>query len=1074
MSFHVYPDPQTDPLSVAAGATAFTPIAQLTGPPVVADSYNKMMFIRVAMFAGASPPTLLVKAGTGDPVAATTFTTAVYRQPGTNGADYVGDVQLLNDANNVYRIRMGFDRDTAETWQLGITNTDGASREFTWVVAQSESETAQPWIVVTPAALPYHSLVNQSIDQSVQVSNKGTGSLSVTGVSPALPSGFAVSTALPVAVDPSGTQSIAVTFTAPAAPPAPNGATLGTANLTTSPADSTAGTSAGHNQQLSLTATTQRLEVVLLLDDSGSMSWDALGTILPPNSPSSRWSELASATNQFLDLLAHFGQNRGRFGIARFPAGDPLNPATYDIVPMTDIPDVAGMATAQAAVAAIQPLGGTPMGDGLDRVLAPATSYFGTDALSVNADRRWLILMSDGAYNSGTHNPLEFIAPPTGTAPAGTSLAEKNVDLFAVAYGVDGHTDVNHVLMKQLADGSDNGQVSNVDDAGTTASQLALALRDTIKSGLTPASSPLDPSAVFVFVEGAENRHEVTLTQYDSRAAFVISWNRPDASRLRLELLTPGCECITPENAGQGRFAGVTFRSTDRSQMYLIDPEFLDPGPIEVDVKTDTAEDTTAVARAVTPRGTSGGGTSPDARFGTWTFVITSPPPIILLAEGGQGSDGVPSGGVVDTEHYVYDVIVDSTLRLEASQDESTYFAGDQIGLSARLTAGGRPVTGASVSLSTTTPAQSFANWLAALTVPADALKRAQEILAGQDATPILIKQLGAQLAGLTFDGGQHRVTLPMTDPDGDGTYRATFTDTSVPEHYTFYVTATGVTEDGVAFRREARQETFVQVRPVAAATLLDVHQTVAGEAQVTVVPRDQFGNVLLIDPATAGGFGVLAPGGKLGGLVSNLDGSYTTTVTFDPKHQPDIGLQFGGVEVIKPKPVPPVGKLHYPDRVDSFQAGQIKAANQHDEPKDVLGTVVDKPDGVFLALGAGGNVVVSFTRQVILASGDDDITVFVHPDTDLRSYRVEAYSLERRKWVPLGESVGVTESFSLRDAKLKLTLAVKVTDTSRRTRDANAVPLSAPGVSVRGIGVTKTSKDLPCDRRDLPDWFPW
>jgi hypothetical protein len=115
------------------------------------------------------------------------------------------------------------------------------------------------------------------------------------------------------------------------------------------------------------------------------MSWDALGTILPPNAPNSRWSELASATNQFLDLLAHFGENRGRFGIARFPAGDPLNPSTFDIVPMTTIPNVAGMAAAEAAVAAIQPLGGTPMGDGLDRVLAPATSYFGTDALSVNA-----------------------------------------------------------------------------------------------------------------------------------------------------------------------------------------------------------------------------------------------------------------------------------------------------------------------------------------------------------------------------------------------------------------------------------------------------------------------------------------------------------------------------------------------------------------------------------------------------------------------------------------------------------------------------------------------------------------
>ena len=54
---------------------------------------------------------------------------------------------------------------------------------------------------------------------------------------------------------------------------------------------------------------------------------------------------------------------------------------------MTAIPDVAGMAAAETAVAAVQPHNGTPMGDGLDRVLSPATSYFGPDGFN----RRWLI-----------------------------------------------------------------------------------------------------------------------------------------------------------------------------------------------------------------------------------------------------------------------------------------------------------------------------------------------------------------------------------------------------------------------------------------------------------------------------------------------------------------------------------------------------------------------------------------------------------------------------------------------------------------------------------------------------------
>jgi hypothetical protein len=1049
VTFHVYPDPQTAPLTLAPGDTASIAIGQLTGASVPAGAYTKMMFIRVAMFGGSSPPTLFLQAGTGAAVELTTFTTAVF-----NPVDYVGDAQLINEAANGYQIRMGFDQDTVQTWHLGIKNNDpGISRDFTWVVAESVPETAQPWMAAAPAALPYHSLVNQSIDQSVQVANKGTAPLTLTSVSPALPAGFTVSTALPLSVPPSGTASVAFTFTAPAAPPAPDGKTTATAVLTASPADTTAGTAAGHNAQVSLTATTQRLEVVLLLDDSGSMSWDALGTPLAAGAPNSRWAELASATNQFLDLLAHFGHDRGRFGIARFPAGDPLNPATHDIVPMTAIPDVAGMGTAQAAVAAVQPTGGTPMGDGFDRVLAPATSYFGTDALSVAADRRWLFLMSDGAHNSGTHNPLEFLAPPAGTAAAGASLAEKKVNLFAIAYGIDGHTDVNHVLLKQLADGSlGGGQVRNVDDAGTTASTLALAMRDALKTGLTPASSPLDPTGVYEIGQG-EVRHEAVLTRYDTRAAFVLSWNTPDPGRLRLELLTPNCEVITPENAGRGRFSHVTFRATDRSHMYLIDPEFLDG--------SGGGEDATG------GDGPAGGGR---ARHGTWRFLVTGDDgPIITAAPEEQ------RGATADLESYAYDVLVDSTLRLEAGQDRATYFAGDPVTVTARLTAGGRAVTGASVSLCTTTPAQSLANWLASVQVPADALARAAEQLKGKDSSPLLVKQLGARLAGLVFDGGNHRVTVPMTDPDGTGTYRATFTGTAVPEHYTFDITANGVTDDGVVFHREGKQETFVLVRPEAEFTRLDIRQTEPGRTDVTIIPRDRFGNVLLVDPTTAGGFGLVAPGADLGALTSNLDGSYGTVVTYDPKSNPPIGLQFGGVEVVPPRRTAPIGDLHYPDRVIAFEPGSVKSANEHDDPKAALGSVLRKPDGNYVALGARGRLTLGLNRQVILAGGgDDDVTVFVHPDADLRSYRVEAYAVERHRWVELGESIGITQSFGLRTLRLKFTLAIRIVDTSGRTRGPDLKPLASPGAGIRGMGVLRTSRELPCDHDQLPDWLPW
>ena len=89
------------------------------------------------------------------------------------------------------------------------------------------------------------------------------------------------------------------------------------------------------------------------------------------------------------------------------------------------------MATAKAAIAAVTPTNSTPMGDGLDWVLNKNTSYFETDALPVAADRRWLILMSDGANNSGNLSPLLAIAP-------GNGLKEKRIKMFALAYGLPG------------------------------------------------------------------------------------------------------------------------------------------------------------------------------------------------------------------------------------------------------------------------------------------------------------------------------------------------------------------------------------------------------------------------------------------------------------------------------------------------------------------------------------------------------------------------------------------------------------------------------------------------------------
>ncbi|MEU9671528.1 VWA domain-containing protein [Streptomyces bobili] len=990
MTFHVYPDPQTAPRTIVPGATAPISIDQLTGTALPAGSYLKMMFVRVAANGGGIPPTLFLRAGSGAPVEVGALPKGLLRGPDP-AVDYVGDVKLLGEANNVQQIRMGFITDTTETWELSVRNTGTADIQVTAVVAESVAETAQPWISVGRGLLAYHALVNEAVPQRISVSNMGTGPLTFTAPGPTLPNSFTFTSTLPLTVPPTGNAQLEITFASPASPPPPTGSSTESALLTADPPDTTAGISPEHNQKVTLSTTTQRLEVVLLLDSSGSMTGDALGEE-PDDTASSRWGELASAVNQFLDMLAHFGANRGRFGIARFPAGDELNPATFDIVPMTEIPST--MTVVQNTVSALTPDGFTPMGDGLDRVLSPATSYFSTDQVSRKADRRWLILLSDGAHNGGTHNPLEFIGDP-GTAPPGTSLADLKIRLLAVAYGIDGYSDVDHVLMKTLAAGSlGGGHVRNVDEEDTTAADLAVALRDALKAGLTPTAAPRDPQG-FYPGEG-EVRHEALLTPHDGKVAFVVSWNTPDQGRLKLKLLTPAGEEISSDFAPPG----VETKLGDRSHMYLVDTDFL------------------------------------QGRHGTWTLIISG----------------------IEPEDYVFDVLTETSLRLTVELLKPTYHAGEPITVSARLTAAGGPVHGASVTLTTDAPTAAMANWLATVQIPQDAMTHAVEMLEGQDVTPMLVKQRAAMLADQPFLGGRSGSDQPMTEV-GDGVYEATVPGTTVPGNYAFTVTALGLS-DGGAFHREGSVETTVLVSPKPQFSRVKVRFVHPGKALVTVVPHDEFGNVLLVDPATSAKFDLLGSGGQFGKMDSNLDGSYTCPFKYDPESTTSIqvGFQYGNEAVVAPATYPAPERMDFPDKVVSSTPGGAIKEDRIPEIDDVLGSVFDKGSDTAVALGASGSVTVGFKGQVVLADEEGpDVTVFVRDDSDLRAYRLEALDEERDTWVTVGESIGVTQPFSLSSTGLAATSALRVTDLSGRARDSDDVLLDKPGVNVRGLGVTRT-----------------
>lgn len=958
--------------------------------------------------------------------------------------------------NNVYFLKIII-FSPSTTFEIRIENNSAAAWEIVWVEADTDDGSQQPWIDVTPAELNYNHLITESDTQAITVTNKGTGAFNITGLNPTLGTGFSLPmpSPLPATVAPNNSIPLQITFAAPSTP-------ADTASAATTvvidPPDLGASTTTGHNQQVTLNTQTQELEIVLLLDTSGSMGWQPNGDRTGPLT--SRWEDLEDAADQFLALLLGFGDSRGRFGIVRYPGTDLTNLTTYVLfAPQTIEP--AQISSAQAQLS-LTPDGGTPMGDGLAVATSDPGGAIPTPGYFTNTlfNRRWLLLMSDGYNNDGIANPRDFIAPD---AAPGESLADKFIKVYSVAYGTADGKQVNAPLLQDIANGSyEGGEFLRVNpEPGipgppVTALEVAQRFRKVILSGLTTTmTSPTDPRGL-LHPGAAEVRHQVTITPYDTKVAFTLNWNTPDADRVRLELLTPNCEHITPESVDSGGGYGygygygygsneqdITIQRGRRYLVYFINQDYL--------------------RNSLDP-------SSP--RYGIWQLIVSS------SAIANSNNTNTPQIDVLSTtaasannfsnqEYYDYDVIIESQLQLKVNFDRDTYYAGDPIGLSAKLTTAGKPILKAAVRVEVTSPGQSIDNWVATAKVTPEELAQAAEAFVGQDINPLAIKVAALREKGVFFDSTTNTTTLVMEDRTNRGTYTTTFSQTFIPESYKFYVTAVGSTDDAVLFRREAQVETYILVKPDPQCSLIslqDIRTSGQGllSANAVVTLRDCFNNILLFDPEYDPVAQLTLQNGSFtGDLISNLDGTYTQSINFSPDAAPVIGIQAKGENIVSTKPIGSIAQTKYVDQIIDFELGgeAESGANQHRDPQAALGDVVAKGSDEFVSLGAFGVLTVGIDGQVIVGRGDDDITIYVKPDEDLRPYLVEALPGDfDTDWIEVGTSAGVTQSFSLRKANIKTAKWLRITDRSGQTRDSQFNPSPTPGVGILGVGIKQTS----------------
>lgn len=1022
MAFQVYPNPQLQPLSLAAGVSSTQPMGAF------ASSGAKFIRIAVGGLINAHPPQFFLTAGTGAEVQAIlNLYVSPFPTPNMVGVEEAADVILTNVASGIYLLT--FTLYIATSWVLRIVNADPVNPQtFVWVVGDSDAESQQPWINVT-RTLPGYSVkvfAGQAENISLSVANYGTGTANlVAGTTPG--PGFAVTT-VPPPIPPFGTDIIVITYTGAAAP----GQVGPTYTVTASPADTTASgpfpVPPGflHNDQVTLAATTRLIEAVFLVDASGSMAYTPDGqiTAIPDET---RWAKLTAGTSQCWTLLNGFASNNGKFALAAFPdittgAIPAPSPSSKVLLPSSAI-SMTSQTAAQTALAAHTPVpngGATPLGFGLGTVMGvglpvnPA-SLFETTPDAVAFNERFLILQSDGFNNSNPPDPSIFLSPDK-------TFINQNVSVIAVGYGKQGTPfEVDDDLLMNLAvnsgpllpSGLPSGGIfldAFADDSGLA---LKKAFRQAIGAGLD-LDPTVDPTGILTSAQ-PESRYDITVLPYDRKVGFTVDWVTRDAP-ISVSLITPLCEVITEQSAPT--LPGVFFHSSPFDRVFVFDDTFL--------------------ANTSAPL---------QPRYGAWKLTIAYSPQVYTSA-------------LTAGEQFQYEVITESRLKMRITFDKAAYGTGDRIGISASVTLDGAGIPNASVMLNIVAPGQSADDFLAFTSVSPDLLAKAQQTLSKEDVTAVGVKSFAIQLKGTVFNDFSNVQDILMSESGQPGIYTAFIDATTVPGTYEFYITAVGVTRDGVAYRREQRANQRVQVIPSPEFTLINVVYR-AGEAAISVFPRDKFSHVLLFDPKFNPRITLTASGGgKFSDpLTFNGDGSYTGTLSYPATANPVIQVAIDGKVVVPDFPLQPITEMIWVDQVVDFHAGAQKGsgANTHENAAAVLGDPITKAPGLFVSLGGRGSITVGVKDHVVVNTGGFDVTIFVEPDVSLRAYSVKALDKDDN-WVALGSSEGLTQSFSL--GKLPAAHAIQVIDLSGQIVDNDGNKLSTPGVSIRAVGVKSVGTD--------------
>jgi hypothetical protein len=146
-----------------------------------------VMFVRIVKSsvdgiepAGGGPPTIHLGAGTGRFVPLAVDVPVAVRDGGDAGGPPVATATLSLTSADRYLIEVTVRAaEGRRPWKLRITNNDDVEQLFTWVVADNEPESFQPWLTV-PQSVVFEAVTGDTMTRAIPVGNRGSGVLTVS------------------------------------------------------------------------------------------------------------------------------------------------------------------------------------------------------------------------------------------------------------------------------------------------------------------------------------------------------------------------------------------------------------------------------------------------------------------------------------------------------------------------------------------------------------------------------------------------------------------------------------------------------------------------------------------------------------------------------------------------------------------------------------------------------------------------------------------------------------------------------------------------------------------------------